>query len=202
MKQFWLQEEQFEVKRGTVTLDHDDCMKGFLSSDSRDSEGRFMLRYPLKEKIDGFGNSYELALKMLKHQERRYDKNPELYQKYRSFMKKYEELGHMVKVEPAGRHDFRFYLPHHCVIKETGTTTKVRVVFNGLQVNNTGKSLNNYLYEGPKLLNLLVSVLTKWRAYKYAFSCDIKQMFCQILIHPEDRKYQRILWRHTIDSEV
>ncbi|XP_044005480.1 uncharacterized protein LOC122850390 [Aphidius gifuensis] len=129
-------------------------------------------------------------------------KNPTLQQAYCEFMTEYESQGHMVKASPVEDHSKCYYLPHHSVIKESSTSTKLRVVFNGSQKTNTGESLNDNLYEGPKLLNSLVSVLTQWRKSRFVFSCDIRQMFRQILIHPEDRKYQRILWRDTLDSPV
>ncbi|XP_044013994.1 uncharacterized protein LOC122856384 [Aphidius gifuensis] len=128
--------------------------------------------------------------------------NPALQQAYCDFMNEYESQGHMVEASPVEDHSRCYYLPHHSVIKESSTSTKLRVVFNGSQKTNTGESLNDNLYEGPKLLNSLVSVLTQWRAYQYVFSCDIRQMFRQIIIHPDDQKYQRILWRHTLDSPV
>ncbi|XP_044005877.1 uncharacterized protein LOC122850886 [Aphidius gifuensis] len=129
-------------------------------------------------------------------------KNPALQQAYCDFMNEYESQGHMVKASPVEDHSRCYYLPHHSVIKESSTSTKLRVVFNGSQKTNTGESLNDNLYEGPKLLNSLVSVLTQWRAYQYVFSCDIRQMFRQIIIHPDDQKYQRIFCRHTLDSPV
>ncbi|XP_044012689.1 uncharacterized protein LOC122855396 [Aphidius gifuensis] len=101
-------------------------------------------------------------------------KNPTLQQAYCEFMTEYESQGHMVKASPVEDHSKCYYLPHHSVIKESSTSTKLRVVFNGSQKTNTGESLNDNLYEGPKLLNSLVSVLTQWRKSRFVFSCDIR----------------------------
>lgn len=38
-----------------------------------------------------------------------------------------------------------YYLPHHPVIKETSTTTNLRVVFDASSKTQTGFSLNNKL---------------------------------------------------------
>ncbi|XP_044005614.1 uncharacterized protein LOC122850549 [Aphidius gifuensis] len=173
VKRFWLQEEQFDTTESSGFSD-DICMSYFISNYERDTHGRFVVRYQFKKPVDTFGNSFELALRMLHNQEKRMVKNPTLQQAYCEFMTEYESQGHMVKASPVEDHSKCYYLPHHSVIKESSTSTKLRVVFNGSQKTNTGESLNDNLYEDPK----------------------------QISIHPEDRKYQRILWRDTLDSPV
>ncbi|XP_063384445.1 uncharacterized protein LOC134670571 [Cydia fagiglandana] len=35
-----------------------------------------------------------------------------------------------------------------------------------------------------------------------AFTCDIKGMYRQVLVHPDDRDYQRILWRQHTDDPI
>ena len=34
-----------------------------------------------------------------------------------------------------------------------------------------------------------------WRDYQFVFVGDIEKMFRQILIHPEDQRFQLILWK-------
>lgn len=70
---------------------------------------------------------------------------------YSKFLREYEEMGHMTKVPPfAGPESGAYYLPHHAVIKESSTTTKVRVVFNASAKTHTGLSLNSLLDPGYK----------------------------------------------------
>ncbi|SPP89864.1 Hypothetical predicted protein, partial [Drosophila guanche] len=54
-----------------------------------------------------------------------------LYEKYSAFMKEYLSLGHMFLVPSEDRKKCQYFLPHHCVIKEDSSTTKLRVVFDG-----------------------------------------------------------------------
>ena len=57
-------------------------------------------------------------------------------------------------------------------------------------------SLNDVLLTGLALHTDVTSVLIRWRLYRYVYGADIAKIYRQILIHPDDRKYQRILWRH------
>ncbi|XP_029157225.1 uncharacterized protein LOC114929725 [Nylanderia fulva] len=94
------------------------------------------------------------------------------------------------------------YLPHHPVIRESSSTTKVRVVFNASSVTSNGFTLNDCLLVGPKLQNDLGGVLLNWRFYRYVYLADIEKMFRQILVHPDDVDYQRIVWRPNPQSPV
>ncbi|XP_076660003.1 uncharacterized protein LOC143363277 [Halictus rubicundus] len=61
--------------------------------------------------------------------------------------------------------------------------------------SSNGKSINDFLLRGPNLLPNLADVLLKWRRHRFVFSADIEKMYRQILVHPEDRRWQRIVWR-------
>ncbi|XP_071577334.1 uncharacterized protein, partial [Temnothorax nylanderi] len=87
------------------------------------------------------------------------------------------------------------YLPHHGVLKAAGDEVKIRVVFNGSAQLTSGDSLNRHLYTGPNLLPTLGTILTRWRQHQFVMVTDIAKMYRQILVHPDDRDLQRILWR-------
>ena len=48
-------------------------------------------------------------------------------QQYRDFIKEFVDIGHLEQAPQT--HDLCYYLPHHCVFKNS-TTTKLRVVFD------------------------------------------------------------------------
>ncbi|XP_044591989.1 uncharacterized protein LOC123270116 [Cotesia glomerata] len=95
-----------------------------------------------------------------------------------------------------------FYLPHHAVIKADSTTTKTRVVFDGSCKTSTGISLNDTLMVGPKLQDDLFVILVRYRSHIYALTADIEKMYRQILVHPDDVKYQKILFRESRDETI
>lgn len=58
-----------------------------------------------------------------------------------------------------------------------------------------GLSLNDYLEKGPNYINSLPNVRKAWRWDEYAYSGDIRKMFNQVLVHPDDQVFHRFLWR-------
>ncbi|XP_057338496.1 uncharacterized protein LOC130676359 [Microplitis mediator] len=126
---------------------------------------------------------------------KRLSQNPELQSQYTTFLNEYESLGHMTRVSStAPEPSHVYYLPHHCVVREDSETTKLRVVFNGSSKTSSASSLNDNLHIGPSLQAKICDVLLYLRSHRYIFLTDIVKMFRQILIHPDDRDYQRILW--------
>ena len=47
--------------------------------------------------------------------------------------------------------------------------------------------------QDPLYKNGLITIILKWRKYQYVFNGDIQKMYRQILLHPEDRPFQRVL---------
>ena len=81
-----------------------------------------------------------------------------------------------------------FCIPHF-VTKQA----KKRLVYDGCaQFQNV--SLNSVLYKGCDNLQRLCDVILRFRRFKIAFSCDIKDMFMQCEIVEQDRDLLRVLW--------
>ncbi|XP_077258485.1 uncharacterized protein LOC143895318 [Temnothorax americanus] len=87
------------------------------------------------------------------------------------------------------------YLPHHCVLKPSNETTKLRVVFDASCESSTGVSLNDALMVGSTAQQDLFSIILRFRTLAFVFSADIVKMYRQILINPKQTKLQRIFWR-------
>ncbi|XP_052443245.1 uncharacterized protein LOC127984578 [Carassius gibelio] len=83
-----------------------------------------------------------------------------------------------------------WYLPHHLVHHNN----KARLVFN-CSYRYNGQALNDQLIPGPILGPSLLGVLLRFREHIVAISGDIKAMFHQIRLLPEDRSLLRFLWR-------
>ena len=132
---------------------------------------------------------------MLLRLEERFKRELQLQKAY-SVIKNFEELNHVVLYEPLSLEQAetnQFFLPHHGVLKESSSTTKLRTVFNGLAKLRSGVSFNDLLHAGPNLLSHLPDLICAWRQYKYVFSVGIEKMFRQIAVHQVDWKYQSVL---------
>ncbi|XP_047040887.1 uncharacterized protein LOC124645169 [Helicoverpa zea] len=95
-----------------------------------------------------------------------------------------------------------YFLLHHGVFREHSSTTKLRVVFNASAATTSNKSLNDIQMIGPPLLNDIFSILLRFRQYKYVASADVEKMYRQVLVQPDQRDLQLILWRETASDEL
>lgn len=75
------------------------------------------------------------------------------------------------------------------------SSKKFRVVFDGSCKTDSGISLNEAQFVGPKIQKDLYEIIMRFRRHKIALTTDIKKMYRQIKIIPEQYNLQRIFWR-------
>lgn len=207
LQSFWEQEELLEKK--VLTEEEILCEQHFKNTTSRDSSGRYTVSLPFKSQLNGlplpvFTHTDYAALSRLKNVESKCKLNTNFGKLYTDFMKEYELLGHMKKVGiyPRDLVENGFFLPHHGILKESSSTTKLRVVFDGSCKRAAKTSLNEELAAGPALQNDLPTIINRWRRFKIGFRADLEKMFRQILVAQEQRKFQQILWRNFGSEEI
>ena len=93
-----------------------------------------------------------------------------------------------------------FFVPHHGVVKESSSTTKLHPVFNASRKTPNGFSINDFLYVGLNFLTELTDLVTKCHAYQFAFAADIEKIFRQIVLNQRDHQLQAIVWRDVRDE--
>lgn len=92
------------------------------------------------------------------------------------------------------------YLPHRPVIKEN-STTRIRPVFDASAKSKLKHALNECLETGPNLIELIPSLLTRFKEKKIGVTADIRKAFLQISVVPEDRDSLRFLWKPASNPE-
>ncbi|XP_044013986.1 uncharacterized protein LOC122856373 [Aphidius gifuensis] len=192
---FWEIEEVKDVCH--LTADELACEEHFLQHVTRNEVGRYIVALPFKQPVNQLGETRSIAIKRLNSLEKKLQTNPMLKIQYNTVLQEYLDLGHMSEVPDKQLQEDGFYLPHHAVIKEESQTTKVRVVFDGSAKGSKGHSLNELLHVGPTIQTDIFSLLLRFRLHQYVLTGDIEKMYRQFLVRPQDRKYQRILWRNT-----
>ena len=95
-----------------------------------------------------------------------------------------------------------YYFSHQGVFKDSSTTKKLRVVFDGSAKTISGISLNDRLIVVPKIRNDLLSILISFRWHPVAFSADNAKMYSQLQLQSEDKDYQRILWKEPNSTDI
>ncbi|KAK7889113.1 hypothetical protein WMY93_024673 [Mugilogobius chulae] len=132
------------------------------------------------------------VLPQLRNTERRLVKAPDLAQVYNAEIQRLEQAGYVDRLPPGAENTTSsWYIPHH-LVEHNG---KPRVVFNcSFQFRDV--DLNKLLLPGPNLSPSLLAVLLRFREHCVAFSSDIRGMFHQIRLLPEDKPLLRFLWRN------
>ncbi|XP_061720563.1 uncharacterized protein LOC133527531 [Cydia pomonella] len=192
LRRFWEIEDIPQVD-SILTADEQKCEDIFTDTTKREEDGRFSVRMPLRESADTLGDSYTLAKNRFLSLERKLERLPEYKRLYCDFMREYEKMGHMTRVTDYGTPNY--FHPHHGIFREGSTTTKLRVVYSGAAPTTTNKSLNSIQLPGPALQNDIFAILLRFRQYKYVACADVEKMFRQVLIQPDQRSLQMILWR-------
>lgn len=201
LRRFWEIEEL--PTASIISPDEKKCEEIYHTTTTRQQDGRYIVNLPFTQDPPLLGESKSLAMKRLIQLESRLSKSAELRKDYNDAMQNYLDAGHMVQVESNDiKYNLSYYIPHHAVIKPGSNTTRVRVVFDASAVTTNGKSLNDYLYAGPKLQQDLSGIIIRFRLHTIVFTADIKQMFRQIVVAPKYRPYQRLLFRFSPTDPV
>lgn len=194
LQRFW-QNEEVNVEK-FLTEEQEKCVQFYEATTTRQSNGRYMVSLPYTMNVadsNFLGHSYEIALRRQLNLEKRFRSQPKLREMYNEFMFEYLNLGHMSVLENDQRNGC--YLPHHPVLRENSTTTKLRTVFDASAKTTNGFSLNDRLMNGPTIQPELFDTFIRWRVNKIALIADVEKMYRQIDVAPADRINQKVLYR-------
>ena len=157
------------------------------------NEGHYEMPLPFKKDVPNVGVNTSVATRRLNALRRKFERDENYKTMYCTFMEALIENRDCEMVpQPELENYPRYYLPHHGVINEK-KPGKVRVVFD-CSARTNGSCLNDYLLQGPDLLNSLLGVLCRFRHHQVAFACDVERMFHMFHVIPQHRDYLRFLW--------
>ena len=196
LSKFWQLEEVPKYQK--FSAEEIACEKHFVETTKRLANGRFQVELPFKnETPPNLDFTRSTASRRFTLLEKRFLKNDQVKNDYCAFIKEFVDLGHLEKFpkdELVKIPGHVAYLPHHAVFKQSSTTTKTRVVFDG-SAQKQNISLNNSLMVGPKIQDDLFKILLRFRKHKIALSADITKMYRQIALEKSAEDFHRIVWR-------
>ncbi|XP_055584843.1 uncharacterized protein LOC129737708 [Uranotaenia lowii] len=159
--------------------------------------GRYETGLLWKDDQVSFPDSRQMAMNRLKGFEGKLAKNPELRSNVNEQILDYIRKGYAHKTTELELMEASpervWYLPLN-IVSNAKKPNKKRLVWDAA-ATAYGVSLNSALLKGPDLLINLPSVIYKFREKIVGFGGDVKEMFHQIRIKPEDKHAQRFLFR-------
>lgn len=201
LKRFW--EQEAVNLQPIMSEEHEKCVELCKATTNRLSNGKLQVSLPFKMDPNSenfLGDSRKMAMRRFFHLEKKFEKDHQYFERYQAEMLSYLENGHM-NISKTPR-NVGYYVPHHAVTREESTTTKQRTVYDASAKSTNKFSLNDRCFSGPTIQPELFDILVRWRTHKIALIADIEKMYRQISLNPEDRKFQKILWRFSKDEPI
>ena len=138
-------------------------------------------------------NNYKQALKMFYAMDKQWGKGKKtekVKQQYEAVFKDWVDRSILEPVPEEDKYQ-GFYIPHHPIIRDDKSTSKVRPVLN-CAAKFAGKSLNDEICCGTNPVQLLAKIFMLFRKGKFAFMADVQEMFLAVGMRKEDRRFHRV----------
>ena len=195
----FLVDNDYQTPEGKQGLDHQlkkfwdlECM-GIKSGESSVynefeniilfKDSRYVVSLPWKHSHQSLPSNYELALRRLNGLLQRLRQTPNILDQYVSVIRDQLNRGIVEIFDQPERVSAikTHYLPHHAVLREDKTTTKLHVVYDASAKTN-GPSLNDCLYTGPKSGHVM-EIILRFRAFNVALAADMEKAFLMVESH-------------------
>ena len=202
VKAFWDSEEPEDQIPSLSTIEQEVEDNYSRTTTYSEDTQTYTVDLPKNNLVTSIGESHSMAHSRFLSNENSIQRRG-IYPKYQAVVQEYIDLGHAELVPPTEQDTkASFYMPMHCVMKESSSTTKLRVVFDGSAASSSGISLNSALHTGPQLQPTLGTIIMQFRSYPIALSADIAKMYRAIQLSATDKDLHRFLWRPTPDVSI
>ena len=159
----------------------------FKESITRGKDGRYEVSVPWIPGSSLSSTNEQPSRRRLIRVEKKLSRDPKLKEEYEKIVREQLEEG-IVEVAPeTPTGDRTFYMPHKPVVRESASTTKVRMVFDaGAKPHPLANSVNECMYTGPSLQPLMWDILIRARVSSQLVVADIQKAFLQIGVREEE----------------
>ena len=204
-ERFWETEEPPRTGPVPLKAEAQFCVSHYDTTTVFEEDGRARCALPFKPGASKLGNSRAQAMRRFLNIEARCKADAKLGEEYQKFMKEFLDLGHLEPVPDDEEETLdcdSYYLPHHGVLKESSTTTKLRVVFDASAKTTTGVSLNSCLAIGPRIQDTIFHILVRFRFHRIGLAADVAKMYRQIALDGPSKDFHRICWRDKPEEPI
>uniref|UniRef100_A0ABD2W647 Integrase catalytic domain-containing protein n=1 Tax=Trichogramma kaykai TaxID=54128 RepID=A0ABD2W647_9HYME len=172
--------------------EHQESVQQHFSETVKFLDGRYEMSLPWKDNHPELSGNLIAAEKRLKGLTKKLNQE-KLFQDYHRVLMDWLHTGIIETVSDTEASRSAYYLPHRHVVK-MHSTTRIRPVFDASAKSDNGPSLNQCLETGPNLIELIPSILLRFREHKIGIIADITKAFLQISVNPKDRDALKFLW--------
>ena len=196
LRRFW------ELEALGIMKDESSVYEKFIQQVSFNGQ-RYQVKLPWKENHPPLPDNFELCRRRLISLLKRLKQNPQLLVEYDSVIKDQldREIVEIVADPSLSNSDQTHYLPHHGVVRQDKTTSKLRIVYDASARTN-GPSLNDCLYTGPSFGQSIFDILLRFRLHRVALAGDIEKAFLMVSVDEKDRDSLRFLWTRNVEEET
>jgi len=182
--------------------DQSDVYRSLRESITRGVDGRYEVSVPWIPGSSLPSTNEQPSRRRLFRVEKKLSQDPKLREEYEEIVRDQLEEG-IVEVAPETPTGYRtFYMPHKPVVRESASTTKVRMVFDAsTKPHPLANSVNECKYTGPPLQPLLWDILIRARMSTHLVLADIQKAFSQIGVREEDRDAFRFLFNINLKEQ-
>ena len=172
-----------------------EVLTDFQQSVTQQKDGRYEVSIPWIPGSKLSGTNEQPSRKRLNNVNKKLSKDDKLEEAYSKIIEDQLCSGIVERVpeEPTGERIY--YMPHKPVVRESSTTTKVRMVFDASsKPDPSANSINNCMFTGPPLQPLLWDIMIRARMSANLLLGDIEKAFLQIGVRQQDRDAFRFLF--------
>lgn len=185
------------IKDPVQNLDREEIelnlIKHFNDTVTQNEEGRYEVHMPWLEDHPPLPTNINIAKRRLESTVNKL-KQKNSFKEYDSVLREWEKENIIEEIPITESYlQEGHYLPHRPVYKEN-STTKVRPVFDASAKEYNQPALNDCLSKGVNLIELIPSIILRFRLNKIGVISDIKKAFLQISLTNSDRDFVRFLW--------
>ncbi|XP_018378084.1 PREDICTED: uncharacterized protein LOC108770847 [Trachymyrmex cornetzi] len=188
------------IRKSTKEEHLQEVLCRFYDTIKIEETGRYEVFLPWKENHPPLSENRETAKRRLGNTIIKL-RNDGLLHEYEKVFNEWLEEGIIEEVPTEELSHPGHYLPHRHVVKEN-STTPIRPVFDASATEKGKVSLNQCLEAGLNFIELIPTLLLRFREKRIGAIMDIRRAFLQISITPKERDYVRFLWQRTSDDKI